>query len=44
VPLQQFKRSGRKTGQYYKFAVSASTNSSLTLHQLEMFYKIGRLA
>lgn len=44
VPLQSFKRSGRKTGQYYKFSLSGSTNKELTIQQLELFFKIGRLA
>ena len=44
TPLQQFKKSGRKTGQYYKFSLSGDTNKELTLQQLELFFKIGRLA
>jgi hypothetical protein len=44
IPLRQIKKSGRKTGQYYKFAISGATNKELTLQQFEIFYKIGRLA
>ncbi len=44
IPLQSFKKQGRKTGQYYKFALNASSNKELELQQFEIFYKIGRLA
>lgn len=44
VPLQQFKKQTRNTGQYYRFALGASSDKELTMPQLELFFKLGRLA
>ena len=43
-PLQQDRRPANESGKYYRFGMSASTDAQFTLQQLQMYYKIGRVA